>query len=148
MNAWFARHAWNNQKSGASRVSVITEPESSRIVGYVTLGAAQIERAFLLKSHQRNQPDPVPVTVLGKLAVDVGWQGQGHADSLVQFAMRTALKAAESVGSMGVVTHPLDDALRAFYARWNFSDLPFDPKRAMIVRMADIERTFRSQPFS
>ena len=116
----------------------------SRIVGYVTLGAAQIERAFLPKSHRRNHPDSVPVTLLGQLAVDLGWQGQGHADLLVQFALRTAVKAAESVGSAGVVTHPLDDAVRTFYGRWNFGDLPFDPMRAMIVRMTDIERTCRS----
>jgi GNAT superfamily N-acetyltransferase len=144
MNAWFARYAWSNHSSGASRVNVITDVGAGRVVGYVTLSAAQIERAFLPRTHLRNQPDPVPVTLLGQLAVDRAWQGQGCADSLVQFALRTALKAAESVGSFGVITHPIDDALRSFYARWNFSDLPFDPKRAMIVRMADIERTFRS----
>jgi predicted N-acetyltransferase YhbS len=144
MNAWFARHAWNNHKSGASRVSVITAASTAQIVGYVTLSSAQIERAFLPKSHQRNQPDPVPVTLLGQLAVDRAWQGQGLADSLVQFALRTALKAAESVGSIGVITHPIDEAIRAFYGRWDFVDLLFDPRRAMIVRMVDVERTFRS----
>ncbi len=143
MNAWFARYAWSNHRSGGSRVNVITDTGAGRVVGYVTLSAAQIERTFLSKAHQRNQPDPVPVTLLGQLAVDRAWQGQGYADSLVQFALRTALKAAESVGSFGVITHPVDDALRAFYARWNFTDLPFDPKRAMIVRMVDIELTFR-----
>ena len=144
MNEWFVRHALNNHRSGASRVNVIAEIGTDRIVGFVTLSAAQIERAFLPKSRQRNQPDPVPVTLLGQLAVDRGWQGQGHADSLVQFALWTALKAAESVGSFAVITHPIDDALRTFYARWNFSDLPFDPRRAMILRMADIEQTLRS----
>ncbi len=144
MNAWFARYAWSNHGSGASRVNVITDAGAGRVVGYVTLSAAQIERAFLPKAHQRKQPDPVPVTLLGQLAVDRAWQGQGCADSLVRFAVRTALKAAESIGSFGVITHSVDDALRAFYARWNFSDLPFDPNRAMIVRMADVERTFRS----
>ena len=144
MNAWFARYALSNHKSGASRVSVIADASAGRIVGYVTFSAAQIERAFLPKPHQRNQPDQVPVTLLGQLAVDRAWQGHGCADALVQFALRTALKAAESVGSFGVMTHPIDDALRGFYARWNFTDLPFDPKRAMIVRMVDIERTLRS----
>jgi predicted N-acetyltransferase YhbS len=144
MNAWFARHAWNNHKSGACRVNVITAPSTARIVGYVTLSSAHIERAFLPKSHQRNQPDPVPVTLLGQLAVDRAWQGQGLADSLVQFALRTALKAAESVGSLGVITHPIDDGIRAFYGRWDFVDLPFDPRRAMIVRMADVEQSLRS----
>jgi GNAT superfamily N-acetyltransferase len=144
MNAWFARHAWNNHKSGACRVNIITAVSTARIVGYVTLSSAQIERAFLPKPHQRNQPDPVPVTLLGQLAVDRAWQGQGLANSLIQFALRTALKAAESVGSVGVITHPIEDAIRAFCGRWDFTGLPFDPRRAMIVRMVDVERTFRS----
>jgi GNAT superfamily N-acetyltransferase len=111
-------------------------------VGFVTLSAAQIERAFLPKPRQRNQPDPVPVTLLGQLAVDREWQGQGHAVSLLMFALRTSLRAAEIVGSLGVITHPLDDGLRGFYARWGFMELPFDPHRALLVRMVDLRRSF------
>ena len=116
LNSWFRRHAWANQASGASRVNVIADAASGRIVGYVTLSAAQIERAFLPKPQRRNRPDPVPVTLLGHLAVDKDYQGQEHAASLLLFALKTALHAAEIVGSMGVITHPLDDGVRRFYA--------------------------------
>jgi predicted N-acetyltransferase YhbS len=142
LNTWFRRHAWINQASGASRVSVITDAASGRIVGYVTLSAAQIERAFLPKPQQRNRPDPLPVTLLGQLAVDKDYQGRRHAVSLLVFALKTALNAAEMVGSVGVITHPLDDGVRSFYARWGFADLPFDPHRAMMVRMVDLQRSF------
>jgi GNAT superfamily N-acetyltransferase len=142
LNIWFQRHAWANQASGASRVNIVTEPSSGQIVGYVTLSAAQIERSFLPKPQQRNRPDPVPVTLLGQLAVDRAYQGQGHAMSLLMFALKTALRASEAVGSMGVITHPLDDNLRRFYARWGFTELPFDPSRAMIVRMVDLRKSF------
>jgi GNAT superfamily N-acetyltransferase len=145
LNIWFRRHAWANQTSGASRVNVITDAASGRIVGYVTLSAAQIERAFLPRPQQRNRPDPVPVTLLGQLAVDKDYQGQGHAASLLLFALKTALTAAESIGSVGVVTHPLDDNVRRFYARWGFQDLLFDPRRAMVVRMVDIQQSFASE---
>jgi GNAT superfamily N-acetyltransferase len=144
LNTWFRRHAWANQISAASRVNVITDAASGRIVGYVTLSAAQIERAFLPKPQQRNRPDPLPVTLLGQLAVDKDFQGQGHAASLLLFALKTAMSAAEIIGSIGVITHPLDDRVRAFYARWGFQDLPFDPRRAMMVRMVDLERAFRT----
>ena len=145
LNIWFQRHAWANQTSGTSRVNVITGTEPRRIAGYVTLSAAQIERAFLPKPQQRNRPDPVPVTLLGQLAVDRAYQGQGHAVSLLLFALKTALRAAEILGGMGVVTHPLDDNLRRFYARWGFQDSPFDPRRAMIVRMIDVQQSFGSE---
>jgi GNAT superfamily N-acetyltransferase len=131
-----------NHTGGVSRVNVITDAASGRIVGYVTLNAAQIERAFLPKSQQRNRPDPMPATLLGQLAVDKAFQGQGHAASLLLFALRTALVASESIGSMGVLTHPLDDGVRGFYARWGFQDLPFDPRRAMFVRMVDVLGSF------
>jgi GNAT superfamily N-acetyltransferase len=141
MNHWFQRHAWINQAAGISRTNVICDAATSDIIGYVTLTAGQIERAFLAKPQQRNKPDPVPVTLLGQLAIDKHHQGKGHARSLLLFALRTALRASREIGSFGVITHPIDDQVRAFYGRWGFQDLPFDPHRAMIVRMVDLERS-------
>jgi GNAT superfamily N-acetyltransferase len=140
LNNWFRRHAWSNHAAHISRTSVICAATTGEIVGFVALSAGQIERAFLPKARQRNKPDPVPVTLLGQLAITQDRQGQGHARSLILFALRTALKASRQVGSFGVVTHPFDDGVRAFYAQWGFEDLPFDPRRAMIVRMIDLER--------
>jgi GNAT superfamily N-acetyltransferase len=136
LNDWFKRQALNNHLSGASRVSVICLSE--KIIGYVSLCSGQIERAYLPKTRQRNQPDPLPVTLLGQLAVDKNYQGQGHASSLMLFALTTALKASEVIGSIGVITHPLDNQLRELYAKWGFEDLPFDPYRAMILRIVDL----------
>jgi predicted N-acetyltransferase YhbS len=141
MNQWFRRHAWGNHAAGLSRVNVLCEAGSGAILGYVTLSAAQIERAALPKAQQRNRPEALPATLLGQLAVHRAWQGQGLARLLLYFALRTAVNASHSVGSFGVLAHPLDDALRAFYARWGFEDLPFDPRRAMFVRMLDLQRS-------
>jgi GNAT superfamily N-acetyltransferase len=141
LNIWFRRHAWTNQVGGASRVNVIADDASGQVVGYVTLSAAQIERAFLPKSLQRNQPDPLPVLLLGQLAVDTRHQHQGHAKTLLRFALETSLHAAEIIGCVGVITHPVDDVVRGFYARWGFQDLPLDPRRAMLVRMVDLRRS-------
>lgn len=142
LNGWFRRHAWFNHTNGFSRVSMITERETARIVGYVALSAAQIERAHLPKPQQRNRPDPVPVVLLGQLAVDRNFQGKGHAVGLLHYALSAALHVSESIGCMGVITHPLDESMRAFYARWGFQTLPYDPRRAMIVRIADLRLNF------
>jgi GNAT superfamily N-acetyltransferase len=142
LNLWFRRHAWHNHASGASRVNVIEDAAQARIVGFVALSATQIERAFLPKARQRNSPDPIPATLLGRLAVDKTAQGQGRAASLLKFAFAAALRASMQVGSFGVITHPLDEGARRFYARWGFEDLPFDPRRAMIVRMVDLREAF------
>jgi GNAT superfamily N-acetyltransferase len=141
LNHWFRRHAFANHAAGISRTNVICDAATAEIIGYVTLSAAQIERAFLPKSQQRNKPDPVPVTLLGQLAIHQDHQGLGHARSLLLFALRTALRASREIGSFGVITHPIDDRAREFYRRWGFQDPPFDPRRAMIVRMVDLERS-------
>ena len=143
MNHWFRRHGWTNHAAGVSRVNVICDAASGQIVGYVTLSAAQIARSSLTKSQQRNKPDPLPATLLGQLAIHKDYQGRGYASSLVLFALRTALRAARDVASWGVITHPLDDTVRGFYAGHGFQDLPFDPRRAMVVRLADFERSNR-----
>lgn len=141
LNAWFQRHAWHNHAAGISRTSVICDTETKLIVGYVTLSAAQIEREFLAKQDRRNKPDPLPATLLGQLAVHRTHQGQGHARSLLLFALAAALRASREVGSFGVLTHPLDEPARQFYRRWGFEDVPFDPRRSMIVRMVDLAKS-------
>jgi GNAT superfamily N-acetyltransferase len=141
LNNWFERHAWANHVAGISRTNVICDAATAEVIGYVTLSVAQIERAFLPKQHQRNKPDPVPATLLGQLAIHKDHQGKGHARSLLLFALRTALRASRDIGSFGVITYPIDDQVRSFHGRWGFQDLPFDPGRAMIVRMIDLERS-------
>lgn len=140
LNQWFRRHAWRNQQSGVSRISVVLDPTDGAVVGYVALSAAQIERAWLPKPAQRNRPDPLPAILLGQLAVDRRHQGRGHARSLLWYALKTSLRLSREVGCFGVLTHPLDDALRVFYGRFGFEELPGDPGRGMIVRMVDLER--------
>lgn len=141
LNTWFQRHAWTNHVAGITRTNVICDRDTGFVAGYVSLSAAQIERAFLPKAQQRNRPDPIPVTLLGQLAIATTHQREGHAKSLLAFALKSALAAAAHVGSYAVITHPLDDAVRAFYGRFHFEDLPGDPKRAMFVRMTELERS-------
>jgi predicted N-acetyltransferase YhbS len=140
LNGWFRRNAWRNQQSDVSRVSIICDAESGAIAGYISLSAASIERAHLPKSGQRNRPEPVPALLLGQLAVDLHYQGRGVAASLTFFALTTAVRVAREIGCTCVVTHPLDDGVRAFYAKFGFEDLPFDPERSMAVRIVDLER--------
>jgi hypothetical protein len=96
-------------------------------------------REFLAKAHQRNKPAPVPATLLGQLAIHKTYQG--HARSLLLFALTVALRATRDVGSFGVLTHPIDEQVRQFYRRWGFEDVPFDPRQLMIVRMVDLQKS-------
>jgi|TARA_R110000868_G_scaffold67056_16_gene199393 GNAT superfamily N-acetyltransferase len=141
LNQWFRRNAWRNQQSGVSRTSVICDSVTGRVVGYVSLSAAQIERAFVPKADQRNRPDPLPALLLGQLAVDRDHQGRGYARSLMLFALTTAVSLSRSIGCFCVITHPLDDGVRDFYRNFGFEDLPFDPNSSMAVRIMDLVRS-------
>ena len=90
---------------------------------------------------QRNSPDPVPVTLLGQLAVDLAYQGQGHASSVLIYALRAALLASRRVGSIGVITHPIDGLVRSFYAKRGFEDLLMDPSGTMLLRMEVLRKS-------
>jgi predicted N-acetyltransferase YhbS len=139
LNQWFRRHAWRNQQSGTSRITVVCNATTNQIAGYVSLSAAQIERAHLPKSAQRNQPDPIPALLLGQLAVDLRYQRRGLARSLMVFALTTAVRFSNDIGCFCVLTHPLDDGVRHFYRTFGFENLPFDPNASMAVRIADLE---------
>lgn len=138
LNLWFRRHAWNNQKLDTSRTSVMCDAQTGAIAGYVSLSATNIERAFLPKSCQRNQPDPIPAILLGQIAVDRRYQGQGCARSLMFFALTTAVKVSKSLGCVCVLTHPLDDGVRDFYEAFGFEAMPGGTDASMAVRIKDL----------
>ena len=141
LNHWLQRHAWGNEQGDTSRTYVMLDETPQRIVGYVTLVTGQIERAFLPHNRQRNKPDPVPVILLGQLAVDQDYQGRGYAADLLRHALAIALEASASIGFAGVITHPIDDTARQFYTRWGFTNLAEDPKGSMILFIRDIQHS-------
>lgn len=140
LNLWFRRHAWHNQQLDVSRVSVMCDGQTGAIAGFVSLSATNIERAFLPKARQRNQPDPVPAILLGQLAVDRRYQRQGCARSLMFFALTTAVRVSQDLGCFCVLTHPLDDGVRTFYRGFGFETMPGDPDACMAVRLMDLTK--------
>jgi hypothetical protein len=70
--------------------------------------------------------------------VDLDYQYQGIAQSLLFFAFHTAVKISEQMGCTCLITHPLDDKARSFYKYWSFQDNPFDPKGSMLIKVSDL----------
>ena len=139
LNTWFQSYAWRNQATGASRTNIVCDAESGVIVGYVSLASTKIQRAILPKSKQRNMPDPVPAILLGQLAVDKDYQGQGIAASLLLFAFNTVIEVSKQIGCSVLITHPIDDGVREFYKKYGFIDTPFDPDKSMIIKISDLQ---------
>lgn len=73
-------------------------------------------------------PDPVPLIVIGRLAVDRRFQGQGLGRGLLKDALGRALLVSAVVGARAIVVHAIDSAAAAFYRRQGFVALPDDPQ--------------------
>jgi predicted N-acetyltransferase YhbS len=81
----------------------------------------------------RNMPDPIPVVVLGRLAVDPSQRGKGLCRALVRDAGRRVLQAADAIGVHGLLVHALSVDAKAFYKRLGFDPSPLDPVTLMVT---------------
>ncbi len=73
---------------------------------------------------RRNMPDPIPMMVLGRLAVDRGLHGRQIGGALLRDAMKRAAEAHKLVGFRALTLHAKDDDARAFYIRYGFLEFP------------------------
>ena len=125
LDDWLKRRALPNQASGASRTFVVQA--QGRVVGYYALAAGSVARLDAPRTLRRNMPDPVPVVVLGRLAIDSRCQRRGLGAALLKDALLRCLAAAAGVGIAGVLVHALSDDARAFYQRAGFVPSPIHP---------------------
>jgi GNAT superfamily N-acetyltransferase len=122
---WLKRRARSHQAGGASRTYVVTA--GARVVGYYCLASGAIALVEAPGKLRRNMPDPIPMTVLGRLAVDEDWQGQGIGVALLQDAVLRTAQAAQIVGMRGILVHAISDAAKAFYESHGFIASPSNP---------------------
>ncbi len=131
LDDWLRRRALPNQESGASRTYVIRA--GNRVVGYYALAAGAVARAEATGRTRRNMPDPVPVMVIGRLAVDSGYQGRGLGRALLRDAVLRTMQAADIAGIRALLVHAISEDAKRFYERCGFRPSPLDPMTLMIT---------------
>lgn len=129
LNAYLQRYAGQDVRRRVSRVFVATPADSqSRVVGYYGLNAGSLDAAELPDRLRRRLPRyPVPVAVLGRLAVDISQQGRGLGAVLLADALKRVAQAAQVVAIHAVVVDALDARALGFYRRFGFIALPSQP---------------------
>ena len=130
LDDWLRRRACANEESGASRTYVVCARE--RVVGYYALATGAVGRADAAGGIRRNMPDPIPMMVLGRLAVDRAYQRRGLGAALLGDAVLRTLQAAEIGGIRGVLVHAISDEAGRFYERNGFLASPMNPMTLMI----------------
>jgi len=131
LDEWLKRRARQNEAGGASRTYVISE--GRRVVGYYSLAAGSVLHAAATGRVRRNMPDPVPAAILGRLAVDQGWQGRGLGAALLRDAVLRVVGAAGTIGVRALLVHAISDEAKAFYERQGFRPSAIEPMTLMIT---------------
>lgn len=131
LNDWLKRRALKNEASGASRTYVVRHQR--RVVAYYTLATGAVQCAYAPGRIRRNMPDPIPVMVLGRLAVRVDWQKKGLGRDILADAVRRTLQAADIAGIRALVVHALSDEAKRFYERFGFQASTTDPMDLMLA---------------
>ncbi len=131
LDDWLRRRALRNQESGASRTYVICA--ARRVVGYYALAVGAVAQAEATGRTRRNMPDPVPVMVIGRLAIDSGYQGHGLGRALLRDAVLRTMQAADIAGIRAMLVHAISEDARRFYQRCGFQPSPVDPMTLMIT---------------
>jgi GNAT superfamily N-acetyltransferase len=135
LDDWLKRRARANQVSGASRTFVAAD--SHKVVGYYALASGAIAAAGSVGRFRRNMPDPIPVVVLGRLAVDRSQQGRGLGRALFRDCALRVAHAADTIGIRGIIVHAISDQAKAFYQALGFDPSPIEPMTLMVT-LADI----------
>ena len=135
LDEWLKRRARANHAAGASRVFVVAEER--RVIGYYALASGAIAGAGSVGRFRRNMPEPIPVVLLGRLAIDRARQGSGLGRALFRDCALRVAHAADTLGIRGIVVHAISDRARSFYLALGFDPSPTEPMTLMVT-LADL----------
>ncbi|WP_419917910.1 GNAT family N-acetyltransferase [Candidatus Poriferisocius sp.] len=131
LDEWLRRRAPRNQLEGSSRTWVVTE--DSRVVAFYASSTAVVARTEATSRAARNQPDPLPAMLLGRLAVDRSHQGKGLAAALLKHFLLKAREVASLTGMRIVLVHARDNEAAEFYRHFGFDPSPVDSLTLMLL---------------
>jgi GNAT superfamily N-acetyltransferase len=131
LDEWLKRRALNNQTTGASRTFVVVA-EKNQVRGFYALAAGAVVHQEATSAVRRNMPDPVPVLVLGRLAVDRRAQGIQLGGAMLQDAVNRAAAVSQNTGVRALLVHALLERAKRFYLHYGFQESPQHPLTLML----------------
>jgi GNAT superfamily N-acetyltransferase len=142
LDDWLRRRALHNEARGAPRTYVVCF--GRKVVGYYALSAGAVAHAHAPGRVRRNMPDPIPVVILGRLAVDKAAHRQSVGTGLLRDAVLRTLQAAEIAGVRAILVHAISEAAKRFYEKYGFIASPVDPMTLMTTT-AEVARMIRAR---
>ncbi len=123
--------AFKNEIQGASRTYVVTV--ENVVVAYYCLANGAIAQTLSTGKVKRNMPDPIPVMIIGRLAVDQNWQGKRIGKALLRDAILRTLQASEIAGIRAILVEAISEEAKLFYEKCGFTVSPIAPMTLMIT---------------
>lgn len=142
LDDWLKKRALKNHASGASRCFVICD--ANTVIGYYCLSAGAISHEAAPKAMRRNMPDPLPVLLIGRLAIDQRYHNHGLGSALLRDAMLRAVHIAADTGVFAILVHALSEQAKRFYLSRGFVESPLQPMTLMMT-LATV-RTILAEP--
>lgn len=144
LNLWLRKYALQNQANDSARTYVVHRDNA--VVGYYSISAGSIAgESATPRSVQGLARHPVPIALLGRLAVDRKEQGQGLGRALLKDALVRIERAADILGIRAVLVHAIDQEAREFYERFDFEPCP-DDELHLMLQVKDLRRALRPGP--
>ncbi len=140
LNDWLAKYALGNERSGASRCFVTSR--DGLVVGYYALATGSVLQVDATPRIGHGMPEPIPVVLLGRLAVDLKEQGKGLGSDLLRDSITRTVAAADIIGVRAMLVHALNVPAREFYLHYGFERSPTDDDHLMLL-LKDARRVAR-----
>jgi len=131
LNEWLQKRAFKNEIKGASRTFVVCN--ENLVIGYYSLAVGAVAREEASGRVRRNMPEPIPVMILGRLAVDQQWQGKQIGAGMLKDAILRTLIVAEQAGIRALLVHALSEQAKRFYLQCGFHESPVNDMTLMIT---------------
>ncbi|XBS70956.1 GNAT family N-acetyltransferase [Acerihabitans sp. KWT182] len=132
LDEWLKRKALKNQTIGASRTFIICTSDSKHVIGFYALATGSVQRQIVSGALRRNMPEPIPILVLERLAVDARYHSLGLGVGLLKDAVLRSRQVAEQVGTKALLVHALSDNAHAFYRHWGFISSEIQPSTLLL----------------
>ena len=142
LNTWLQRKARLNEAKGGARTYVVCDGD--RVIAFYSLAASSVERRRVSSRVGRNMPEPVPVILLGQLAVDVNCQGSGLGSDLLIDAGKRALAAADMIGARAIVVQAFNEKAKTFYEQFGFLSFSDREPFMLLLRISELRSVLQA----
>jgi GNAT superfamily N-acetyltransferase len=140
LDDWLKNRAIKNEIEGASRTYVLCNGDV--VIGFYCLANGSVFQSVATGKVRRNMPDPIPVMVIGRLAIDRSWQGKGLGRALLKDAILRTLQASEIAGIRAILVHAISENAKLFYEKCGFTVSPID-EMTLMIRIKDAITVFQ-----